>query len=245
MAEWWLLDSQTQQRIAEHIDNAAARVLKHFDAHRDENSLTAALCQELIRESIFLGNTTVTFTYRNFAEQDEEPLVGADGGILVSIANQGEHIVKGVLFQAKRLPQERGSRSLSMSKEDASRLKRQVAAMLDLTEESIVLGHTRNRIYAVDATSLEEQTVEELRFPFKAARLISFGTFLGKWVARCTRGDLNEVLIDRIRTPRGFLNQLLEMEIVTRQRPLLTEGGAPINLDSLPMDKIPQPRWRR
>ena len=117
--------------------------------------------------------------------------------------------------------------------------------MLNLTEESIIPGHTRRRIYAVDAISLEERTVEELRLPFNNARLISFGTFLGKWVARCTRGDLNEMLIERIRTPRGFLNHLLEMEIVTRQRPLLTEGGAPINLDSLPIDKIPQPRWRK
>src|SRR4051812_32831819 len=98
MAEWWLLDEDTQQRIAARLDDAAERVMRHFDDHRDENSLTAALCQEIIREPILLNDTTVVFNYRNFAEQSEEHKVGADGGIRITIRNGDEEVEKGVLF---------------------------------------------------------------------------------------------------------------------------------------------------
>ncbi len=246
MAEWWLLDELTQQRIAAHLDDAADRVVRHFDDHRDENSLTAALCQEIIREPILLNDTTVVFNYRNFSEQSEEPKVGADGGIRITIKNGDEEVEKGVLFQAKRLPQDRNTRSLSIpDKKEVSRFKRQISSMLNWTEESIVLGHTRQGIYAVEAVSLENHTVEELRYPFRNARLVSLGTYLGKWVARCSRGDTDPVLIRRIREDRGFINHLLEMNIQTRQRPLLTEGGSPVNINALRTDQIPQPRWRR
>jgi hypothetical protein len=245
MAEWWLLDAQTQRGIAANLDSTAMRVIQYYDSHRDENSLTAALCQELIREPIRLRDTTVSFHYRNFAEQNEEPRVGADGGILVTIVTRDERVEKGVLYQAKRLPQDRGARSLSIPREEASRLKRQIVAMLDHTHESILLGHTRTGIYAVDAAPLKELTIDELRYPFADARLIGLGTFLGKWVARCSRGDLDEGLIERIRTPRGFLLHLLEMEIETQQRPLLTEGGSPVALDHSRSGKVPQPRWRK
>ena len=53
-------------------------------------------------------------------------------------------------------------------------------------------------------------------------------TDLDKWVARCSRGDTDPALIHRIRENRGFINQLLEMDIQTRQKPLLTEGGSPV-----------------
>lgn len=247
MAEWWLLDAQTQDSIAEHIDAAAFRVIDHFDAHHNENSITAALGQELMREPIRLGNTTVTFSYRNFPEQNEEPLVGADGGILVTITNPGERIevVKGIFFQAKRFAQDRNPRDLSIRPEDASRLKRQVLAMLEMTKESIVLSYTRDAVYAVDAKSLKDRTVDELRRPLATPRLVHFGTFLGKWVARCTRGDNNEVLIEGIREPRGFLKNVIEMDIETRQRPLLTEGGIPIPFSDPGWRNVPQPNWRR
>jgi hypothetical protein len=245
MAEWWLLDEPTQRRIAAHLDDAAERVMQHFDDHRDENSLTAALCQEIIREPILSNDTTVIFNYRNFAEQSEEHQVGADGGIRITIRNGDEEVEKGVLFQAKRLPQDRKTRSLSIpDKKEAGRFKRQISSMLDWTEESIMLGHTRRGIYAVEAVSLENHTVEELRYPFKDVRLVTIGTYLGKWVARCSRGDTNTVLIRRIREDRGFINHLLEMDIKTRQRPLLTESGSPVNLNDLRPDQIPQPRWR-
>jgi hypothetical protein len=248
MAKWWLLDAQTQRRIAEHIDTAAFRVIDRFDAHYNENSLTAALGQELMREPIRLGNTTAVFNYRNFPEQTEEHLVGADGGMLVTITNPLERIeaIKGVLFQAKRFPQYRNSRELSIPRsEDASRLKRQIQMMLEVTEESVLLAYTRDAIYTVKASSLEDRTVDELRFPLAFPRLVKLGTYLGKWVARCTRGDNNEVLIDRIREPRGFIKHRLEMDIETRQRPLLTEGGIPLPFDASYVSNIPQPNWRK
>lgn len=246
MAEWWLLDEGTQRRIAAHLDDAAGRVIRHFDDHRDENSLTAALCQEIIREPILLNDTTVIFNYRNFAEQSEEHKVGADGGIRITIRNGDEEVEKGVLFQAKRLPQDRNTRSLSIpDKKEAGRSKRQISSMLNWTEESIVLSHTRQAVYAVEAVSLENHTVEELRYPFRDARLVTLGTYLGKWVARCSRGDTDPVLIRRIREDRGFITHLLEMDIQTRQRPLLTEGGSPVNINDLRTDQIPQPRWQR
>jgi len=96
----------------------------------------------------------------------------------------------------------------------------------------------------VDAGSLEENTVEELRYPFQDSRLVSIGTFLGKWVARCSRGASDRALIEGVRTQRGFVNLLLEMKIKTGQRPLLTEGGLPVTLDSEMVNKSPQPRWR-
>lgn len=246
MAEWWLLDELTQRRIATHLDDAAALVVQHFDDHRDENSLTAALCQELIRKPLLLSETTVVFNYRNFSEQSEEHKVGADGGIRITIKNRDEEVEKGVLFQAKRLPQKRSVRSLSIpDRKEASRFKSQISSMLDWTEESIVLGHTRRGIYAVEASSLEDHTVEELRRLFEDVRLVTLGTFLGKWVARCSRGDTDPDLVRRIREERGFVKHLLEMDVETPQLPQLTEGGAPINLDASTTGRIPQPRWRR
>jgi len=39
--------------------------------------------------------------------------------------------------------------------------------MLDWTEEGIMLSHTRQDIYVVEAVSLEDHTVEKLRYPFR------------------------------------------------------------------------------
>jgi hypothetical protein len=248
MAEWWLLDAETQRRIAEHIDDATFRVIYHFDAHHNENSITAALGQELMREQLQLGDTIVAFNYRNFPEQNEEPLVGADGGLLITVTNPAEQIEveKGVLFQAKRFDQDRNPRKLSIPRpKDASRLKDQILAMLNITKESIILSYTRDAVYTVVAKSLRNLTVDELRYPLATARLIGLGTYLGKWVARCTRGDRNKALIEGIREPRGFLKHVVEMDIQTRQKPLLIEGGIPLPFDDPNWRNIPQPNWRK
>jgi hypothetical protein len=117
--------------------------------------------------------------------------------------------------------------------------------MLETTRESVVLSYTRDAVYAVDAESLKDLTVDELRYPLATARLLGLGTFLGKWVARCTRGDNNEVLIERIRQPRGFLKQVIEMDIHTRQRPLLIEGGVPVPFDDPLWRNTPRPNWQK
>lgn len=244
MAEWWLLDERTQDSIADYIDSASGRVIDNFDAHGNENSLTAALGQELRGRTIVSGDTKVTFDYRNFLEQHEEPLTGADGGFLVTIENSTEVVKKGVFFQAKRFPQNWPTRSLNLTRKDAKRLKGQIQEMLVFTEHCILLGQTQKAFYAVDAGALTGESIERLRLPFDRARLITLGTYLGKWVARCTRGDLDEVFIQGISKPQGFLKHLVTMNVETKQPPLLTNGIQPIDLNSLPRDKVPKPRWR-
>src|SRR5262245_58563987 len=130
MAEWWLLDEPTQNEIADFIDEASDRVIDNFDAHGNENSLSAALGQELRGKALVLEDTTVTFDYRNFLEQSEEPVTGADGGLLVTIRNKDGVVEKGVFFQAKRFSQYRPPRSLSMPRKDARRLKNQLRNLL-------------------------------------------------------------------------------------------------------------------
>ena len=243
MAEWWLIDERVQQAIADHIDSASASVLRNFDNHANENSLTAAFGQELMRESLRLPDTEVRFEYRNFLEQDEEPLTGADGGIVISIRTLEENLKKGVLFQAKRLPQDRPVKRLTMRPGEPRRLRRQIEDMLSITGECVVLAQTRRDIYAVEALALDEFTLDDLRaFPSRT-RLITVGTYLGKWVARCTRGDPNPNVVSRIERPRGFLKHLLTVDVSTTQQPLLTEGG--IKIDPLIYgDRTPTPRWR-
>ena len=178
------------------------------------------------------------------AEQTEEPLLGADGGILITISTPEERVEKAVLFQAKKFPQRRQSRSLTIPKREASRLKKQVKTMVKVSEESIVIGHTRQGIYALDAETLEDLTVENLRHPLETPRLLGIGTFLGKWVARCSRGDLSDSVIRIVLTPRGLLRHQLVMNIETKQRPLLTDGGSPTGHENLTPDQMPIPRWR-
>ena len=109
-----------------------------------------------------------------------------------------------------------------------------------------MLGHTRQDIYVVEAVSLEDHTVEKLLYPFRESTSGYYeGTYLGKWVAKCSRGDTDQVLIHRTRENRGFIKHRLEMDIQTRQRTLLTGDGSPVNINALRTDQIPQPRWRR
>ncbi|MBX3268228.1 MAG: hypothetical protein KF831_16130 [Acidobacteria bacterium] len=244
MAEWWLIDDSTQDRIASYINVATDRVIANFGAHGNENSLTAALGQELNGKRLSVGDTTVSFGYRNFLEQKEEPLTGADGGFLVTITNNNEVVEKGVFFQAKRFPEYKNIRSLNLNRREASRLKQQLEDMLKLSDQSILLGQTNYDFYAVQATSLVTRGISELRFPFRNAQLLTLGTYLGKWVARCTKGDTRKSFIQGIRNPKGFLNNLITMNVHTKQPPFLTEGGKPIDLNSLPRDRIPRPRWR-
>lgn len=242
-AEWWLIDEPTQDAIADRIDAAAESVIRYFDNHANENSLTAALGQELLTARVDLGDTTAEFTYRNFSEQAEEPLTGADGGIVVTIRNREETVRKAVLFQAKRFAQRRRVKGLVLSRDEAKRLRRQLNVMVPITEESIVLAHTRERIYAVDGVAAKDLNLEQLRRITDNCRLVTLGTFLGKWVARCARGELNADIVNRVEHPRGFLHHQIGLEIVTRQTPLLTDGG----LSGVPVldpRGIPRMRWR-
>lgn len=228
-AEWWLIDEPTQLALAGVIDAAAKRVVEHFDLHWNENSLTAAFGEHLLQTQLSIGNTSARFLYRNFSEADEEPATGADGGIVVSINSRGQTITKAVLFQAKRFPQDREVKSLSLPREDAKRLKHQVDTMLPITDQCIVMAHTRERIYAIDGRCADRQSIDNLRYVTERCRLVSIGTFLGKWVARCSRGETGQYVVNSVAEPKGFIHHQLSMTIDTDQQPMLASGSAALD----------------
>lgn len=241
MAEWWLLGPSIQRAIASHIDAAAARVVQHFDAHANENGLTAAFGQELVRSKFAVGHTSVEFEYRKFPEQSEEHLTGADGGFIISVETPEETVTKGVLFQAKRYSQNRRVRAQTVRLSEARRLRQQLARMNRISDECIVLAHTRADIYAVDALAANDLPMRDLCRLLQHSRVITIGTYLGSWVARCTRGDLRQAIVSQI---RSRTSQIVEMNVRTRERPLLTEGGQPIDIASS-RGRTTAPRWRR
>jgi hypothetical protein len=241
--EWWLIDEPTQSALASVIDAAAARVIENFDLHGNENSLTAAFGEHLLQTHLQIGNTSVRFLYRNFSEMDEEPATGADGGIAVSINSQGRAIEKAVLFQAKRFPQDREVKSLSLPRADAKRLRHQIDRMIPITNECIVLAHTRERIYAIDGRCADRQSIDNLRYVTERCRLVSIGTFLGKWVARCSRGERGHYVVSNVMQPKGFIHHQLSMTIDTDQQPMLASGSGV--LDSRRFDSPIQAGRRR
>ena len=243
-AEWWLIDEPTQDVIARNIDAAADSVIAQFDRHANENSMTAAFGQKLLDTYVDANGTSARFSYRNFPEQSEEKLTGADGSIVVSVRNADEEVKKVVLFQAKRLPQDRPVKSLTLPKTEARRLRRQLDQMVEISDQSIVLVQTRERMYAVDAASADELTIADLVHLTAECRLVSLGTFLGKWVTRCTKGDQSETLVAQADRPGGFLRHSIRMTVVTDQPPLLTAGGMAI--DPLTFrGRVPRPRWKQ
>ena len=223
-SELWLIDPATQREIAKAIDDAADAVVANFDRHWNENSLTAAFGQNLLQREVVIAGTVARFDYRNFSEIDEEPVTGADGGILVTVTNRTDTVKKAVLFQAKKFSQDRNVKDLSLTRAEAKRLKNQIERMIPITKECIVLAHTRDRIYAVDGRCADGQSVEHLRHLTERCRLVSVGTFLGKWVARCSRGDTGRYVVENVETPRGFLRHQVTMTVTTDQRPLLVSG---------------------
>ncbi len=228
-SEWWLIDRPTQSAVASVIDAAADAVVRNFDLHGNENSLTAALGQKLLESRVKFGGTSVDFLYRNFAEVDEEPGTGADGGIVVSIASDARTVKKAVLFQAKRFAQEREVKRLSLPRAEARRLRDQVDSMIPLTSDCIVLAHTRNRVYAIDGRCADRLSIDDMRYVTERCRLVSIGTFLGKWVARCSRGDQDDDLVRNIERSKGFLRHRLEVRISTDQRAQLVLGAGVLN----------------
>jgi hypothetical protein len=244
VAEWWLLDEDTQDAIAKRIDAAAASVLAHFDLHGNENSLTAALGQALLTTHIDVPGTSVRFTYRNFPEQTEEATTGADGGIVVTIRGPSDIVKKAVLFQAKRFAQQRSVRSLTLPRAEARRLCRQLDQMVPITDECIVLAHTRERVYAIDGSTANDLSIQDAQHIMEYARLVTIGTYLGKWVARCSRGDTGAYVVGRVEQPGGFLRHIIGIDIHTAQPPQLTAGG--VRIDPVThREPIPTPRWRR
>lgn len=226
MPEWWLLNSRTQGHIAEFTNKVSHRVIERYDSHNTENGLTGALGQELTREPFHSSDTTVEFFYRKFGKRREEPATGVDGGFLVTIKTKTDEVVKVALFQAKKLSQNRPTISLTLPAKEASRLRDQMDAMLEITSESVVLAYTRRDIYALDAFRPGGKTIEEISHPFITTRPPKLGTYLGKWVARCTRGDTAAEVVSRLREPEGFINHLIVMNVQRTQKLLLAGDGS-------------------
>ena len=201
-----LIDDEAQKEIAKKIDEAVARVLKNSVSHGNEEALTSALGQNLAEQSFSSGDLKVNFNYRQLNKCTEEKHAGADGGFLVKVKNLNETVEKVALFQAKKLCTRKSSiRSSSMSTAESKRLAEQCKKMLQYTEDSVAMFYTEDQIYIIDAEDFDLSNVNSPTMPLSNKhRLITLGTYLGKWLPRCTRGDTNKDLFERVKHLDGF-----------------------------------------
>ncbi len=210
------IDSQTQKQLADLIDNAVKQVIASIAAHGSEEGLTSALGTVLMQKSLRLSDLSVDFTYRQQNKITEEPHSGADGGFLVRVITPEGTIEKAVLFQAKLLSGDDDVRSLRMRRSDAERLKKQTTNMLELTNEAVAIFYTSRNIYVVDAADYRDDVSASLSPLSIDHRLITLGTYLGRWVPRCTKGDTGVDLVRRVRHLDGFRNGFT-MNLVTKR----------------------------
>jgi len=214
----FLIDSQTQRRIAALIDSAATQVIGQLASHGSEEGLTSALGNALIQRSINSQGLRVDFRYRQHNKITEEPHSGADGGFLVRVVTPDASVEKVALFQAKLLGGYDDVRALSMSKANAERLQKQVKDMLQHTDESVAVFYTWKNIYVVDASDYSAGDASLPRVPLSQEhRLITLGTYLGKWLPRCTKGDSSQNVVTRAKHVDGFKHGLA-LNVVS-QRP--------------------------
>jgi hypothetical protein len=145
-------------------------------------------------------------------------LVGADGGFLVRVNAPGKTVRKAALFQAKLLKGEEPIRSLKIkSSNEAVRLSNQCRSMLAQTRESVAMFYTPGAIYIVDALRYSKK---HTRNPLSTAHhMVTLGTYLGKWIPRCTKGDESEDIISRVERPGGFTKGI-EMDVLSRRDPV-------------------------
>lgn len=218
-----LIDLDAQARIALLIDTAVAGVLESTVSHGNEEGLTTALGHALMQRSISTPDLRVDIRYRQHNRVTEEPHSGADGGFMVRVKTPEQTVEKVALFQAKWLRGEEDVRALRMSKADAVRLKKQAVDMLTHTSEAVAMFYTWKNIYVVDAADYGSNSLPESRTPLSLEhRLITLGTYLGKWIPRCTKGDLREEMVTRARHLDGFKHGL-SVNVVS-QRPSVPWG---------------------
>lgn len=214
----FLIDMETQEEISEIIDRAVRKVLGELASHGNEEGLTTALGHALMQRSIQKSDLRVDFKYRVHNKQTEENHSGADGGFLVRIVTPGGTVEKAALFQAKLIGGEGDVRSLRMSTADARRLKEQSAKMLSKTDEAVAIFYTQKNIYVVDAKDYSNSPAS--RDPLSQEhRLVTLGTYLGKWIPRCTKGDTTPEFVRRARHVDGFKHRL-SLDVVS-QRPVV------------------------
>ena len=88
--------------------------------------------------------------------------------------------------------------------------------MLSHTEDAIAIFYTHKNIYVVDAG--DYTNVQTPKTPLSQEhRLITLGTYLGKWMPRCTKGDKASQFVTRAKHIDGFKHGL-SLNVVT-QRP--------------------------
>ncbi len=213
----YLIDHGTQLDIAARIDLAVEQVLSELPNHGGEEGLTSALGHALMQQSFQSDDLRVSFKYRQLSKYTEEPAIGADGGFLVRVTNADTSVQKAVLFQAKLIRGFARVRQLTMSTAEVKRLQNQARNMLTQTDQAVAVFYTPNQVYVVDAADYQSrQTPDALRPLSQEHRLITLGTYLGRWVPRCTKGDQNSALIKRVEHVDGF-KQGLEMDIISKR----------------------------
>lgn len=211
----YLIDKGSQEIIAKMIDESVKRILGSFVSHDNEEALTSVLGQALMERPLDSENLSVSFNYRQHNKITEEKFSGADGGFVVTVITPDGVVEKATLFQAKLLRGEDNIRSLVLSKSEGKRLKKQSQDMLTYTKEAVALFYTHKNIYVVDAT--DYMTSENLINPLSDShRLITLGTYLGKWMTRCTKGDRNSDFLTRVKHKDGFKNSL-SLDVISRK----------------------------
>lgn len=210
-----LIDSHAQADIATRIDAAVQEVLPELIAQGGEEGLTSALGTALKRRSFRSADLQVDFRYRQHSRITEEPHSGADGGFLVRVVTPGGLVEKTALFQAKLLPGGGDVRALAMSKKDADRLKKQSGDMLTHTTEAVALFYTWKNFYVVDAGDYASQPSSTTPLSRKH-RLITLGTYLGRWMPRCTKGDMDVDLLTRVKHLEGFKHGLT-LDVISKR----------------------------
>ena len=178
--------------------------------------MTTALGHALMRRQVRTPDLRVDFKYRQHNKYTEERYSGADGNFLVRVVTPSGRVEKASLFQAKLVRGLRDVRALEMSRAEATRLQAQAKDMLRHTDEAVAIFYTHKNIYVVDATDYSVGTPS--RNPLSQEhRLITLGTYLGRWMPRCTKGDTEPDLLTRAKHVDGFKHGLT-LNVVS-QRP--------------------------
>ena len=192
------------------------QVLGEIASHGNEEGMTAALGHALMRRQILTPDLRVDFKYRQHNKYTEESNSGADGSFLVRVMTPEGSTEKAALFQAKLVSGVGDVRSLQISKAEARRLWGQAGDMLRHTEDAVALFYTHKNIYVVDARDYRGTTISKTPLA-QEHRLITLGTYLGKWMPRCTKGEKDPDFITRARHMEGFKHGV-SLEIAS-QRP--------------------------
>ncbi|GAB6848199.1 hypothetical protein [Paraburkholderia kururiensis] len=212
----FLIDQEAQTRIAKLIDSAVERVLGEVASHGNEEGMTTALGHSLMKHQIRESDLRVDFKYRQHNKYTEERYSGADGGFLVRVVTPNGTVEKAALFQAKLIGGLGDVRTLTMPRAEAKRLQGQSKDMLRHTDDAVAIFYTHKNIYVVDAKDYSGNATSKAPLS-QEHRLITLGTYLGKWMPRCSKGDTDPDFVTRARHVDGFKHGL-SLNVVS-QRP--------------------------